>query len=179
MYIHVAAKTVDEPRTKPYVIWKSNSTTDAKKDRIIDKLVAKPLRILSEYLMTIAVTSPPKTWIATVAHAHPPKFFIASLTKPWVGSPGMVGAKRIGSNAGNNEKSESCTFRTHKSVFEFLRTISKYTPARPEVKHAAMTAAKPFKGSITCMCLGAAAAALPTNSVCFGGRKLFPVAVCI
>lgn len=85
----------------------------------------------------------------------------------------------MGNNAGNNEKSESCTLRTHKSALEFLRTISKYTPAKPEVKHAAMTAANPFKGSITCICLGAAAAALPTSSLCFGGVKLPPAVVCI
>jgi len=46
------------------------------------------------------------------------------------------------------EKRESWTLRTQRSAFEFLRTISKYTPAKPEVKQAAVTAAKPVRGFI-------------------------------
>lgn len=44
--------------------------------------VAKPLRILSEYLMTTAVTRPPNTWMETVAHAQPPKWRKRSLIIP-------------------------------------------------------------------------------------------------
>ena len=73
LYIHVATSTTVAPMRKVGVIWNPNSTTDARKDRTIDKLVAKPLRMLSEYLMTTAVTSPPKTCTATVAQAQPPK----------------------------------------------------------------------------------------------------------
>ena len=53
--------------------------------------------------------------------------------------------KMMGARAGSRENRESCTFRTQRSPGEFLRTISKYTPARPEVKHAATTAMKPLK----------------------------------
>lgn len=74
LYIAVAASTVDAPIMKEGVMWKSKSTTEARKERIIDNDVANPFKILSEYLITTAVTSPPKTCIATVAHAHPPKF---------------------------------------------------------------------------------------------------------
>ena len=63
-----------EPKRNVGVILKSKSATDARKDRIIERLVANPLRILSEYLMTMAVINPPSTWIATVAQAQPPKF---------------------------------------------------------------------------------------------------------
>ena len=82
LYIQVAANTVEEPTTKEGVSRKSKSTTDAKKERTMAKLVANPLRMLSEYLMTTAVTKPPKTWIPTVAQAQPPKFFSKSPTNP-------------------------------------------------------------------------------------------------
>jgi len=59
---------------KDGVMRKSKRKTDAKNDSTIERLVAKPFRILSEYLITMAVTNPPNTWIATVAHAHIPKF---------------------------------------------------------------------------------------------------------
>jgi len=67
------------------------------------------------------------------------------------------GSIRTGRIAGGSEKSDNCTFRVHKSVEElgeffvfllFFKTISKYTPARPDVKHAAKTAMNPFMGSI-------------------------------
>lgn len=61
LYIHVAVKTVDAPMTKLHEMRKLNKTTLARKDRTMDKLVAKPFIMLSEYLMTTAVTSPPKT----------------------------------------------------------------------------------------------------------------------
>ena len=113
MYIHVATRTVEEPNRKPGVIWKSNNTTDAKKDRIMEREVAKPLRMLSEYLMTIAVTSPPNTWIATVAHAQIPKFLNRSPKIPCDDGEDNDGElagraeKRMGSSAGRSEKKES------------------------------------------------------------------------
>lgn len=61
LYIQVAMSTVDEPITKPGEMLKSNNATEARKERTMDRDVAKPLRILSEYLITIAVTRPPKT----------------------------------------------------------------------------------------------------------------------
>lgn len=60
LYIHVATKTVELPTTNDGVKLKSNSATEARNDRIMARLVAKPLRMLSEYLMTTAVTNPPK-----------------------------------------------------------------------------------------------------------------------
>ena len=74
LYIQVATSTVVDPMRNEGVILKPNNATDAKNERTIDKLVAKPFRILSEYLMTMAVINPPSTWIATVAQAQPPKF---------------------------------------------------------------------------------------------------------
>src|SRR6266403_5917944 len=56
----------------------------------------------------------------------------------------------MGTRAGSSEKRESCTLRTQRSVVEFLSTISKYTPARPDVKQAAATARKPLNGTIVC-----------------------------
>ena len=73
MYIQVAASTVLDPITNEGVILNPKRATDAKKDSTIDKLVANPFKILSEYLMTTAVINPPNTWIATVPQAHPPK----------------------------------------------------------------------------------------------------------
>jgi len=67
-------RTITDPRIKVNVIWKSKSATDARNDITMLKLVAKPLRMLSEYLMTIAVSRPPSTWMATVAQAQAPKF---------------------------------------------------------------------------------------------------------
>lgn len=46
------------------------------------------------------------------------------------------------------EKRESWTLRIQRSAWEPLRTFSKYTPARPEVKQAAETAENPLKGLI-------------------------------
>ena len=74
MYNHVATSTMSEPRTKENVSAKSKSATEARKEMTMLKLVAKPLRMLSEYLMTRAVRSPPRTWTETVAHAQGPKF---------------------------------------------------------------------------------------------------------
>lgn len=61
LYIHVATRTVVDPMTKEGVMRKSKRMTDAKNEIMIDKLVANPFKMLSEYLMTTAVTSPPKT----------------------------------------------------------------------------------------------------------------------
>jgi hypothetical protein len=61
LYNHVAISTVEEPMRNEGVILKLNRITDARNDRMMERLVAKPLRILSEYLITTAVMSPPKT----------------------------------------------------------------------------------------------------------------------
>ena len=74
MYIHVATSTMVEPMTNVGVMRKPKRTTEARKDKTMDKLVAKPFKMLSEYLMTMAVMSPPRTWMVTVAQAQPPKF---------------------------------------------------------------------------------------------------------
>lgn len=104
LYIHVAAKTVVLPTTNDGVNLKSNKATDARKDKMMARLVAKPLRMLSEYLITTAVTNPPKVWMATVPHAHPPKFLNKSLGKPrefrWL-------QKMMGSKAGTRENRDS------------------------------------------------------------------------
>lgn len=67
---------------KDGVMWKSNSATEARNEMMMERLVANPFRILSEYLMTTAVMSPPNTCVITVAHAHPPKFRNKSKKKP-------------------------------------------------------------------------------------------------
>jgi hypothetical protein len=117
LYIHVATSTVLEPRTKAGVIRKSNKQTEAKNDKIMERLVANAFRILSEYLMTSAVTSPPQTCVNTVAHAHKPK---------WSSIPKIEeGLRIIGANAGMIENRESWVFRTQRSALDPLRTISK------------------------------------------------------
>lgn len=94
--------TIVDPSRKVKDIWKSNSATEARKDITILRLVAKPLRILSEYLMTIAVIKPPKTCIATVAHAQPPKLSnIPSMPEP------DLCEKTTGKRAGRRENADS------------------------------------------------------------------------
>jgi len=73
LYSHVATRTTKEPMMNVKVIWKSKRATDARKEMTMLRLVANPLRILSEYLMTRAVSRPPNTCTHTVPHAHPPK----------------------------------------------------------------------------------------------------------
>jgi len=82
LYIAVAMRTVVEPKTKPGVILKLKRATEARNEITMLKLVANPLRILSEYLMTTAVTKPPKTWTATVAQAQRPKLRKRSQNQP-------------------------------------------------------------------------------------------------
>lgn len=138
---------------KEAVIRKWKSPTEARKDITIDREVAKPFMMLSAYLITRAVISPPRTWVRTVAQAHGVKF-----ANRWViegtlcaGASGEgEGAIMMGTSAGSSEKRESCTLRTHRSVAEFLSTISKYTPAKPDVKQAAATARNPLNGIIVC-----------------------------
>lgn len=123
LYIHVAPSTVPAPITNEGVIVKSNNTTEAKKLNTIDKLVANPLRMLSLYLITTAVTSPPNTCIETVAQAQGPKWRKRSLTKPRDETGGE--AYKMGRRAGISEKSESWTFLTQRSDLEPFKTISK------------------------------------------------------
>jgi len=61
LYSQVATMTTTEPRTKVKVNLKSKRKTEARKERTMLRLVAKPLIMLSEYLMTIAVSRPPET----------------------------------------------------------------------------------------------------------------------
>jgi hypothetical protein len=61
LYSQVETRTMVDPRTNVTVRVKSKSATEARKESTILRLVAKPLRMLSEYLITIAVTSPPNT----------------------------------------------------------------------------------------------------------------------
>lgn len=82
LYNHVATRTMLDPITNSGVMRKLNSMTEARKERMIERLVAKPFRMLSEYLMTRAVTRPPNTCIPTVPHAHHPKFLNRSKIIP-------------------------------------------------------------------------------------------------
>jgi len=82
LYNHVAMSTINEPMTKVMDILKSKRATDARNEMTILRLVANPFRMLSEYLMTMAVTNPPNTWTNTVAHAHSPKLWNRLEMKP-------------------------------------------------------------------------------------------------
>jgi hypothetical protein len=135
------------------VIWKWKRPTEARKDITIDNDVAKPFMMLSAYLITRAVISPPKTWVSTVAQAHGVKLANRCVSEGTLceGVPGEgEGAMMMGTSAGSSEKRESWTLRTQRSAVEFLITISKYTPARPDVKQAAATARKPLNGTMVC-----------------------------
>ena len=61
LYIQVATSTTVEPMMNAGVMWNPNRATDARKESTMDRLVANPFMMLSEYLMTIAVISPPRT----------------------------------------------------------------------------------------------------------------------
>lgn len=137
--------TIADPKTKVKDIWKSNNAIDARKDITMLRLVAKPLRMLSEYLMTMAVIKPPKTCIETVAQAQAPKLWKG----PIMPDPASC-EKMTGNRAGTTEKTDSWTLRIQRSACEFLRTISKYTPASPDVKQAATTAMNPLSAFIEC-----------------------------
>jgi len=135
------------------VIRKWKSPTETRKDITIEREVANPFMMLSAYLITRAVRSPPRTWVRTVAQAHGVKLANRCVSDGTLcaGASGEGdGAMTIGTSAGRREKRESCTLRTQRSVLEFLSTISKYTPARPDVKQAAATARKPLNGDIVC-----------------------------
>ena len=143
--------TITEPRTKVRVILKLKRAMDARNEMTMLILVANPFRMLSEYLMTIAVNNPPNTWTNMVAHAHAPKLLNRLERNPFPVSPypDVFCVKMMGARAGKSENNESCKLRIQRSVCEFLRTISKYTPANPEVKQAATTAKNPFMAFIS------------------------------
>jgi len=126
LYNQVAMSTMNDPRRKVNVMTKLNNATEARKDMTMLKLVANPLSMLSEYLMTMAVTNPPATCVKIVAHAHTPKFSkrdaILHEFKP---SVDLAYIKKMGESAGRSENMESCTLRTQTSAEVFLRTISK------------------------------------------------------
>jgi len=135
------------------VIRKWKSPTETRNDITIDREVAKPFMMLSAYLITRAVRSPPRTWVMTVAQAHGVKFANRCVSEGTLcaGASGECdGAMMMGTRAGSSEKRESCTLRTQRSAVEFLSTISKYTPAKPDVKQAAATARKPLNGTMVC-----------------------------
>ena len=90
LYIQVATRTTVEPRMNETVIWKLKSATEARKEMTMLKLVAKPLRMLSAYLITRAVRRPPRTWTRTVAHAQTPKFAKSWLSQPGAGPDGVA-----------------------------------------------------------------------------------------
>lgn len=128
LYIQVAFNTTAEPIINGQVMRKSNSATEARKEMTMLKLVAKPLRILSEYLMTIAVTKPPSTWTSTVAQAHNPKLLNRLLNQLAENVGGACAAellKIMCATHGSREKSDSWTLRTQRSAWEFFSTISK------------------------------------------------------
>ena len=108
--------------------------------------------MLSLYLMTTAVIKPPNVWVNTVPRAHPLKLLKLPITfSNHDAEAGPEGMTNIGKMAGTSEKSDSCEFRIHRSGAGPLppppfRIYSKYTPANPEVMHAAVTAMNPLKG---------------------------------
>jgi hypothetical protein len=61
---------------------KSNSATEARKEMMMERFVAKPVRILSEYFVTTAVISPAEE-LNTVAQAHAPKLRNTSMMIPF------------------------------------------------------------------------------------------------
>ena len=122
----MATRTTSAPRTKAIVIRKLNNATDTRKEITMLKLVAKPFKILSAYLMTSAVSRPPRTCVSTVAHAQTPKLAKRLvLNHPDVVTSEGELVKMTGTSAGRSEKSESWTFRTHKSPEEPFKTNSK------------------------------------------------------
>lgn len=126
LYIHVAIRTTREPRANVTDSWKWNKAMEAREEMTMLKLVAKPFRMLSAYLMTSAVRRPPRTCVRTVAHALTPKFAkMLELIKLVVGLEPVCEENTIGASAGRRENSESWTFRTQRSPGLFFRTISK------------------------------------------------------
>src|SRR3954464_12651222 len=104
--------TITEPRINVKDMWKSNKATEARNEITMLRLVAKPFKMLSEYLMTMAVTRPPNTWMATVDHAHTPKLWNSVDLKdsPVLRVGSEAWEKMTGATAGSKEKRESWTF---------------------------------------------------------------------
>src|SRR5882762_1896665 len=97
-------RTIAEPRIKVMVILKSKRATEARNEMTILRLVANPFRMLSEYLMTMAVTNPPNTWTNTVAQAQAPKLLNRLEMKPFpVSYPEVFCVKMMGARAGRSE----------------------------------------------------------------------------
>lgn len=116
LYIQVATRTTVEPRTKVTVMWKLKRATEARKEMTMLSDVAKPLRMLSAYLITSAVNKPPSTCTATVAHAQMPKFANREKLKGADDVDWVKSGRSAGRSAGRSENSESWTFRTHRSA---------------------------------------------------------------
>ena len=143
-----------QPTRKGSVTGNWKSITPAAKEMMMDSDVAKPVRqdfsqyparqgeslpfaMLSLYLITRAVTRPPKTWHRTVAMAHPPKFpkshVGASEPAVCVVRKGAVPLRSRSENSGNRAarkaggklKRVSWTLRTQRFAEDPLRTFSK------------------------------------------------------
>lgn len=110
----------------------------------------------------MAVISPPKVWVRTVPIAHPLKFAKAAINLPIGPNPSELPLNNIGRIAGMRENSDNWVFRIQRSgcgvgvVDEVadddgLSNSSKYTPARPDVIHAAVTAKNPLSGDMVCI----------------------------
>ena len=124
----MAQRTTLAPTTNEAVIGKWNRPALARKERTIERLVAKPFMMLSAYLITSAVMRPPKTCVRTVAHAHGVKSAKMCEIQGtlWTGASGEdAGERMIGTRAGSRENKESWTLRTQRSPEVFLSTISK------------------------------------------------------
>src|ERR1700722_13478219 len=126
LYSQVATRTMNDPRRKVNVMEKLNRATDARKEKTMLRLVAKPFRMFPEYLMTIAVTSPPTTCVTTVAHAHRPKLSKrhTKFLLVQVMSFDSAYVNMMGESAGRRENIDNWTLRIQMSPGVFLRTIS-------------------------------------------------------
>lgn len=124
----MAHRTTLAPTTNEAVIGKWNRPALARKERTMERLVAKPFMMLSAYLITSAVMRPPRTWVRTVAHAQGVKLakmcVIEGTLCTGVSGEGE-GARMMGTRAGRRENNESWTLRTQRSPEVFLSTISK------------------------------------------------------
>jgi hypothetical protein len=109
LYNHVAPSTIELPSTKAGVIGYANKPTLARNEMTMLSEVANPLRMLSEYLMTRAVMSPPTTWVRTVPHAQALKFLNGSERTPHNPpvAPGPPDRRRTGNKAGTRENIDS------------------------------------------------------------------------
>src|SRR5260370_38460733 len=96
------------------VMRKWKSPTETRNDITIDREVAKPFMMLSAYLITRAVISPPRTCVMTVAQAHGVKFANRCVIEGTLcaGASGECeGAMIRGRRAGSSERRKGGTLR--------------------------------------------------------------------